>query len=739
MRYNNRTHGGVPASLPIFRLGAAAIFAVAAGFVLWIFLSDNPPDTATLVAGILAPIGLAPAVLYLWNKRWKGLIPPTATFESDLQTLGRRINDSWAPEAVRRGITVPATITVTWKLAGGEVLLDEAEGDHQLPLAILPTPISVGVLEDIDRILERSRKRRVIIEGPSGYGKTATLILLLLQALGSRKLAGPVAAARTPLLLTLSDWDPFAQPLRDWICEQVAGEHPGLFGCIPGGLNYAFQMDRISLFLDGFDEMRSDRRCEALQQISAEHSVPIILSSRPGQLEECLSLGDFEWWPRITLEPVKAEDGRAYLLTDQKPTKVATWEKVCSAWASGDAILGGALETPLMLNLARRSFAAENRNPITLLDRQRFPTAESLKESLVASILTLAYPIEMDLDSAREKLIWLARRMAQIGTRDIVWWRIRSWQFKLAHYWTLCSVYTLLCFTFVIRVDGKALSATSFSVAWFVAQILAGSAVLAWRLRPQGPWLHGMIPRLTVAGTLLVLFSLSIGFLIRLAANTHDTFVEMAAWGFVCGGLAGLVIAMVNLHDGYAFGAIRWPTSGDMSAGLVGACLCGLTLLTMVPASYAMALAATAGVAYTLAAAWVRPPTGQQELASPSQTMKADLRGSAALGVLGSVIVGLATTVLFIAKGEGIVESVGLALPLGILAGLACALTLSRMAASQIAWSLVFLRTPGLGGFLSSFLEDGNDRGIFRQAGNVFQFRHSELLDQLAKPSPSRI
>jgi hypothetical protein len=89
---------------------------------------------------------------------------------------------------------------------------------------------------------------------------------------------------------------------------------------------------------------------------------------------------------------------------------------------------------------------------------------------------------------------------------------------------------------------------------------------------------------------------------------------------------------------------------------------------------------------------------------------------------------GLAVGLAFVLVNAGLVFGLGIGLAAGIAVGLAGA-----------AWGqwLVFARlwlplTGRLPWAVMAFFADAHDRGVFRQAGAVYQFRHARLQDHLA-------
>jgi len=112
--------------------------------------------------------------------------------------------------------------------------------------------------------------------------------------------------------------------------------------------------------------------------------------------------------------------------------------------------------------------------------------------------------------------------------------------------------------------------------------------------------------------------------------------------------------------------------------------------------------------------------------------------GSLAYGRIGALAYGLAGAViggLVIPPTEGIY---------GLGIGLVCGLAIALITMLPRAWGSFMLGQTWLAlcghqpWRLMSFLEDAHQRGVLRQTGGVYQFRHARLQDHLAKPYRAR-
>lgn len=106
----------------------------------------------------------------------------------------------------------------------------------------------------------------MILGGP-GAGKT-TAMLLLIDILEH---PGEGSGEPAPVWLTLGGWNPGTTPLQAWAADRLDRDYPGLaaYGG-PGTAAELIRTGRVTLFLDGLDEMAPALRGRALEAIERE-------------------------------------------------------------------------------------------------------------------------------------------------------------------------------------------------------------------------------------------------------------------------------------------------------------------------------------------------------------------------------------------------------------------------------------------------------------------------------------
>jgi hypothetical protein len=505
-----------------------------------------------------------------------------------------------------------------------------------------------------------------------------------------------------PLLFTAQDWDPRRQPVSAWLTGRLQETYP-LFvgkagaadaaGLIAGG--------KISVILDGLDEIAADLRPVAVQALSEQASFRVVVLSRTAEMASTASQrGGMQGAAAIELRPIDAAAAADYLERVQLDPLPDGWRDLIGRIrASPRSPLAHALDSPLTLTLVHDTYQSED-DAHELLDfcdatQQRVSgnqVAEQIKDHLLDRVLPAAYaprPGELspryDLATAQNALTKIAAAMNQDGTRDLQWWRIPGWVSPTRR---ILVVGLGLGFGLVVGL-----------VAGPVAGVVVGLVVGLFGLRAG---IRSGVPnRIGKLRIQRVLSGRSLGF--------------------------GLV---VGLGPGLAFGLGTGLESG-LTAGLAT----GLT--------FGLAFGLAVGLAVGLRAGL----TERKDTSSPSPVMswRADRSYALVVGLAVAVVVGLAVGLaagIGAGLAEGLMAGLGVGIgvglvagpALGLAAGLVVVLANSQVWPSSVALAQLAMRwhTPLR---LMKFLDDARERNVLRTIGSVYQFRHARLQDRLAGAS----
>ncbi|WP_330301560.1 MULTISPECIES: NACHT domain-containing protein [unclassified Streptomyces] len=692
-------------------------------FLAWYIARGHQVDyLIAVVAAFTGLLALPAAVIAVLRPRESG--PEPARLEDVADQLAQGVRQQWEAEAQVRRLNDPFPLSVEWVAAEADLVeswphLRELAGDWpgQPPEATSTWIVSprglAGGGGDIAQVFERVPTRRLVILGEPGAGKTMLLIRLLLALLERRPPDGPV-----PFLFPLAAWDPAQQDLHTWMADQLAQDHPALRApAIPpqastGTQARALLQQRLILpILDGLDELPQALSARALHAINQALPAgqPLVLSSRTAEYRHALTtqagttvlLNGAAGIQLLPLDPAKAA---AYLERDAggpNTEAAARWRRV-TASLSTDTPASQALSTPLGLFLARTIYNPRPdedlaslsglSDPNELFDQARFPTRQDIDTHLFAAFIPAAYrphphhPTRWTAQKAQRTLTFLARHLQHTfaGTPNLAWWQLPK-----AH-----------------PQHGQALAVglTAGLVGWFPFVFLM--------------WLTGLL----------------------------STGIE---YGLMFGLLWAVMATRIasSARERNPSSGIRWSWRGK--AWLTVGVPSGLIFGFVFAAPSVARVGWTAWLLYMLAIGLpftflggIRPVRPALDKAvGPGVVLSRDRRTFSALTLAGALM-GMLAEALRAALGLWFEGEPQLAFDLafGLAVGFPVGLMLGLAGSVGMVFLVAQIRLAVLGHVpwhLMSFLADAHQRrGVLRQVGAVYQFRHIDLQRHLAGHQP---
>jgi transcriptional regulator with XRE-family HTH domain len=678
--------------------------------------------------------------------------------------LAAVVGRQWIWEAGKRRLRLPAPIPVRWKWSAGltskiDVVTDGTP--RQAPLfpaipgvsAATPASLEAGELRDLFEVYAGLTSGRLVILGDRGSGKSAAGILMLLDALEHRRGLDDIQRAKVPVpvLLTAHGWDPRHQRLAEWLVVRLAEDYPFLRQ-VHGGRSAAEELveaGRVTLLLDGFDEIAPKLQQEALEAIRRQTTLRLVVLTRSAEFAAAVSASrHIDAAAVLELSAVSADDAATYLescLTDPLPP--AWHQLVTHLREHPDSVLTQALDSPLTMTLLRDAFQdpADIRE---LLVPDRFDSRDTVEEYLLDRSVEIAYRQSSPDSSApspneaKTALSHIAARMNEMNTRDLAWWRMHHWASPIPRILTTTALGLLagaligaLAFgplgQYTVRGHtGTAFGATYLAAMGAVFGLMAG-LVSEFRGRQHSRagrlgWFARRLGRVNGAVGLLL------GLAVTMAVGNQSNYIFGPVAGLAAGLVAGRAATRMHPDLGWARRS-RWAVMRsrlDTAAGTVAGLSIGLTYgLTKGP-THGLVAGIVSLATFGLIVGFARPSADARTATDPGASWRRDREHAITFGLTASVALGIP---LGLKNGlaHGVISGVVAGVCFGLIVGLGCAIGASD------TWrtTLLFLQLRGLGIPLNGvrFLEDARQRGLLRTVGPLYQFRHPSLQDRLAK------
>ncbi|WP_344522245.1 NACHT domain-containing protein [Streptomyces rectiviolaceus] len=283
-------------------------------------------------------------------------------------------------------------------------------------------------VEGIVAFYRAQRRRRLVITGSPGAGKTFLTIELVLGLLHDDTADGPI-----PIRLALTDWDT-GIAFEVWLVKRIAAE----YGVVPHSAQLLVDKRRILPVLDGLDEMdagsdpdaaapRAIAVMKALDAYLGGHGgAPVVLACRSGHYRALADSGHaLAQSTRIQIAPLTAGQARGYL-TRRSTTPAGRLAVLLDALdASDPAAPVPWLSTPWRVTLVAAALAGGT-HPRELLShvRRGLAAADEYLIGLYVSSAAALHPLDTrHRYSPRDAERWLgelARYLRDSGKQAIV-------------------------------------------------------------------------------------------------------------------------------------------------------------------------------------------------------------------------------------------------------------------------------------------------------------------------------
>ncbi|MET1074061.1 MAG: NACHT domain-containing protein, partial [Umezawaea sp.] len=685
---------------------------------------DKVASIASMVlAAVSLPITVYSAYFSITHDRRSTTTAGAGQLDAVADAIADAVRAQWESEEQIRHVHDPFPLPFRWADSDPDVM-DHWQNVNGTPDDDTALDLS-GRGDHIVDTFRRVPSRRLVALGEAGAGKTILTSRFALTLLGER---GRAPGEPVPVIFSLGSWDPTLASLREWLTDRLVTDYPMLGRPDGTGETLAARLlagRRILPVLDGLDEVAEGMRGEVITRINAgmRPGDQFLLTNRPREFREAVEASDVLTAAAVVrLGGLTMDDLDRYLpLTARKVRGSRTkWHPVLErVRRSGtDSPLFAVLSTPLMVALARAVFSDTDADPAELLaleGKDLRTTREVIEDRLLTGFVPAVYsdlPTGVGVERRDRHLRFLARHVRRLGTHDLAWWRL-----VLAVPRAVVGIASGLVITSATWVgagfagwaghwpDGAG------QRAWGVATLVAGvvCGVVGGAIVGQG---HGIRPaparlRLRIRGRLRQIAGLLAS---RLWSWRSAAWLAVWTGGGVLFGLAASILGQGG---------------NVVVVGLAAGAFSGVTLWFVV--AFVWALGA---------------PVDLTEITSPTELLRTDrrtaLRQGVVVGLGGSAAFWLMLLLAFepaFGVPFDVVFSGGLWFP-GLLTLAAMGMLIWMLFVTVWGpWLLARLWLPLTGHLpwtVMAFLEDAHQRGVLRQAGGVYQFRHARLRDYLA-------
>jgi hypothetical protein len=672
-----------------------------------------------------SPYGFATPPAAMVEKRPARAVGPS--LQGVVEKLADQVRRQIEAEQRRDGLGDTAPLSVRWTLV--EDLADQGSniwGDEAEPVVASET------FDTAADLFESIPSGRLVILGRGGAGKTVLARQLALELL-RRRPDGPVPVIFRLPSWDLSEWVSFGH----WMIGRLLDDYPGLRKTttdLQGRQVTAAEAlvagRHILPILDGLDEIAPPRhRVATLKLINdaLEGEDHLVLTCRPTEYATAVSTSEtvVNRAAVVELRDLTSTDLAAYLPRKGREATRAKWDPVLAqlrgSGASGSPVLREALATPLMASLARTVYSKPDADPAELLDASGSTSPGAISDHLLNAFVETRYSDlpqdqpglrrpQWKSEDARRWLGFIAVMMSAQDTYDFAWWRPEQWRMMRLSSW-----------------PARAMMILSFLLA-------VGSWLGAWLLPAGDPDSPLGLMRLLFIIAMIGWAAAALAIYPGVSAKPRQLH-KPRRWQQYPGSRVRTPWRVQPVREAILFSVIIFLFPFTIFYSTTP----HIIATVMFPRSTGGSLAFSITFMVVIVLCWLTcygfisvVTPGKTGTWTPTRVLREDRRATVATGLYYGVILSLICGTVWVHAGHLLWLA---AIPALFAFALIIAACLSSYGAWRIRYSgfaLPFVRWLPRPSQCMDFLDDACHRGVLRQDGGLYQFRHALLQEQLA-------
>lgn len=264
---------------------AAVVLLVGGVAYALVVLIQQGPAAADETSSTLAAVAGAIVAVLAWaaRRRQAAWLPASAEqVDTAVATLAGIVREQWDDEARVRSLDDHEPMPVRWHLSGGALMDHPDVIIRGGSLRFAHSSVAIQQLTDAFRALPR---RRLVIVGGAGTGKTTLAVQMLRELLARPQSGDPV-----PVLLSISGWDPTVHPrLQDWLAAELDRTYPALRAISRNVPIALAARGRVLPVLGGFDEAEPQRWAAMITALNRTWAEGLVLTSRRAEYRDAVT------------------------------------------------------------------------------------------------------------------------------------------------------------------------------------------------------------------------------------------------------------------------------------------------------------------------------------------------------------------------------------------------------------------------------------------------------------------